>query len=312
MTILTDTAGATCAATHETEGREPLPTATPRQLLRAWLARELPDAAMAWLDDAAADTAQGASCEAIELDFLRAPRKLGKAPLALSTQDLAAAQRARPGWNPQGLCAAAAGRLLLLLSVPGPGRLAELVDRFCATGDVAAQVACLRGLPLYPEPCLHIDRAREAARSNMRLVFDALAHDNPYPAEQFDPLAWNHLVLKALFVGSRLSPIVGLDARANPELARMLCDYAHERWAAGRPVSPELWRCVGVHGGVDAVADRVRVLQQGNDIERSAAARALADSRLPAARAALVAHAPELLTAIDAGRIAWGDVVPSP
>ena len=79
----------------------------------------------------------------------------------------------------------------------------------------------------------------------MRVVFEAVAHRNPYPAEHFAEPAWNQLVLKALFVGSPLDPIVGLDARRNPTLARMLCDYAHERWAASRPVSPELWRCVG-------------------------------------------------------------------
>ena len=45
------------------------------------------------------------------------------------------------------------------------------------------------------------------------------------------------MVLKALFVESTLHPIQGLDARANEALAHMLCDYAHERWAAGRPVS---------------------------------------------------------------------------
>ena len=52
------------------------------------------------------------------------------------------------------------------------------------------------------------------------------------------------MVLKALFVGSELGPIAGLDDRANPELARILIDYARERWAAGRPVTPELWRPV--------------------------------------------------------------------
>ncbi len=52
------------------------------------------------------------------------------------------------------------------------------------------------------------------------------------------------MVLKALFVGSALDPIIGLDDRANPELARILIDYARERWAAARPVTPELWRTV--------------------------------------------------------------------
>lgn len=67
------------------------------------------------------------------------------------------------------------------------------------------------------------------------------------------------MVLKALFIGSRLAPIKGLDERANPELAQILREYAHERWSAGRPVNPELWRCVGPFAtSADALADLER------------------------------------------------------
>ena len=72
----------------------------------------------------------------------------------------------------------------------------------------------------------------------MRAVFEAVAHRSPYPREQFAENRWNHMVLKALFVGSALHPIQGLEERANPALARMLCDYAHERWAAGGRSAP--------------------------------------------------------------------------
>ena len=125
------------------------------------------------------------------------------------------------------------------------------------------QVAFYRGLPLYPEAQRLEAQAAEGTRTNMRAVFEAVAHRNPYPKEQFAENRWNHLVLKALFVGSTLHPIQGLDERANPTLARMLSDYAHERWAAGRPVSPELWRCVGPHADLEALADLQRVLASG-------------------------------------------------
>jgi hypothetical protein len=130
-----------------------------------------------------------------------------------------------------------------------------------------------------------------------------VAHRNPYPAERFDENAWNQMVLKALFIGSALAPIQGLDRRANPTLMRMLCDYAHERWAAGRPVSPELWRCVGPHADDAALDDLARVLREGGAAEREAAALALAACPVPHAKAQL-AQEPGLAAAIAAGRIA--------
>ncbi len=63
----------------------------------------------------------------------------------------------------------------------------------------------------------------------------------------------------------------------------MLCDYAHERWAAGRPVSPELWRCVGPHATGAMLQDLERVLKKGTEPERKAAALSLRGSPDPAA-----------------------------
>ena len=120
----------------------------------------------------------------------------------------------------------------------------------------------------------------------------------------FDDGAWNQMVLKALFVDSRLDPIQGLDERANPALAVIMVDYAHERWAAGRKVSPELWRCVGPFALGEILPDLERVLAGGDARERRAAVLALSAS--PAAEAkALLASAPELLAEIERGELTW-------
>jgi hypothetical protein len=165
-------------------------------------------------------------------------------------------------------------------------------------------VALYRGLPLYPGAPLHVLRAAEGVRSNMRVVFEAVAHRNPYPAEQFGEPAWNQMVLKALFVGSRLHPIVGLDARRNALLARMLCDYAHERWAASRPVSPELWRCVGPFASGALLDDFRRLLERGTAVEQQAAALALLDASDPAA-IRLLESRPALALDARSGDLDW-------
>ena len=194
---------------------------------------------------------------------------------------------------------------MILLQGGGTGEaFAARFAQLCRTADVSEQVAFYRGLPLYPDAQRLEAQAAEGTRTNMRAVFEAVAHRNPYPKEQFAENRWNHMVLKALFVGTTLHPIQGLDERANPPLARMLSDYAHERWAAGRPVSPELWRCVGPHADAEALADLQRVLATGGAIERQAAALAL--HACPHAKAReLLAAAPDLAAAVEGGKLSW-------
>jgi len=219
-----------------------------------------------------------------------APRRLGKADLALERADHAAAGEALKGWDPHGWSVVDAARVLFLSSFKPEG-FAERFRKLCATADVAELVALYRGLPLYPDPASLEPQVGEGLRSNMRSVFEAIAHRNPYPRVHFDEHRWNHMVLKALFIGAPLTPIQGLDERANPELARILCDFAHERWAAGRPVPAELWRCVGRFAEGGAIDDLSRALKSENAEEQRAAAAALAASPDPRA-AQLLATTP--------------------
>jgi hypothetical protein len=278
---------------------------TPKDLLVVCLRRQLPEAASAWLGEQLGKLGDEVRDRDLYLALGLVPRKLGKADLDLSDADLEAAGGARPGWDPRGWSVDQAARILILLHAGGAGAtFAARFGQLCRTADVAEAIAFYRGLPLYPGPELLEAQAAEGTRTNMRALFEAVAHRSPYPNEQFAENRWNHMVLKALFVGSALHPIQGLDERANPTLARMLCDYAHERWAAGRPVSPELWRCVGPHADAEAQADLQRVLASGSAAERKAAALALGACPDPKAKA-LLAAAPELAAGIERGELSW-------
>ena len=248
----------------------------PEDLLQSWLARQLPTEAADWLFTKHAQVRGGMSEQDFNMAVSVVPRKLGKSDLALSADDLAAAERARTGWRPDDWSVDQAGRLLLLLAQPeAAAAFALRVRGLLTAADLGETITFLRGLPLYPDPALHLPIARMGLRSGMRPIFEAVAHRNPYPSEIFDEATWNQLVLKALFIETPLAPIQDLDRRANPTLMRMLCDYAHERWAAARPVSPELWRCVGPFADASARKDLTHVLRTGNDAEQQAARDAL-------------------------------------
>ena len=277
---------------------------TPKELLQQWFVARLPADARAWLAEAAQRLRNGSDTDLYRSISL-VTRKIGKADLALTAAELKHASVAREGWDPSDWSLDQAARIyLLVVSGTDGATFLRRLDQLCNTADVGELVAFYRGLPLYPDQPRYVLRAAEGLRTNMKTVFEAVAHRNPYPAEQLAEPAWNQMVLKTLFIGSTLHPVIGLDRRANPALARMLCDYAHERWAAGRPISPELWRCVGPHARGEMLSDLGRVLEKGTGPERAAAALALASSPDPAATGLLKAY-PELSVAVNENKVSW-------
>jgi hypothetical protein len=279
---------------------------TPADLLRDWVVRRAPPEGAAWFEATLGRLAREPGDRALYLALGFAPRRLGKADLALGPEEREAAARARPGWDPSDWSIDQAARLAFLLArfEGDEEAFARLLETLFVTADVGELVCFYRGLPLYPGQHLLVARAREGARTSMRPVFEAVAHRNPYPTERFDEAAWNQMILKALFVGSRLWPIRGLDDRRNPDLARMLVDYAHERRAAGRPVDPELWRCVGPFAGGRMLDDLATALASADPLEREAAALALSESPDPDA-AAVLAKDPDLEAAVRQGLVSW-------
>jgi hypothetical protein len=82
-----------------------------------------------------------------------------------------------------------------------------VLDQLFGTADVGEQTALYLSLPLLPYAASFKHRASEGIRTNMTVVFNAIALDNPYAAEFMEEAAWNQLVLKAIFVGSPLHRI---------------------------------------------------------------------------------------------------------
>lgn len=283
--------------------------AVPRrmELLRGWLAARLDSDALAWLDEQVARIAAAPTGIAMARAIGLAPRRVGRAVLGLAPSEMARAQEVRPGFDARDWTLEQTARTLFVLASysEDDASFASRVERLARSGEIGEQIALLRGLPLYPRPLELLTLASEGIRSAMQPVYEAVAHRNPYPAENFTDPMWNQLVVKALFIGSTLAPIQRLDERRNPDLSRMLVDYAHERWAAQRAVKPELWRCVGPFASSESdFADLLRVFNSNSEIERKAAALALSECPTPDALIVLDS-APELWRDIRNGTLTW-------
>ena len=241
------------------------------------LTAQLPESGRVWLQQ---QLATAASERAFYLAFSAAPRFVGKLALHLTAEQLTEANHLRAGFNPAAWTADQAARTLLLLQAPpqSPADYAARLDRLFSTADLGELGALYAALPLLPYPEIHVKRAAEGVRTTMTSVFDAIALRNPYPHDYLPEEAWNQLVLKAVFNARPLHQIYGLDQRRNAPLARMLIDYAHERWAAGRTLTPEVWRLVGPYLTAEHVPDIQRLLLSPNELENQAATLALAES----------------------------------
>lgn len=251
-----------------------------RKTLLTWLKTRLDEAEYQWIASTSDELMDAPKEWQIFTSFSGVPRHTGKVPLNLSKEELTEAASIRNGWNPEGWTVDQIGRIILLLSFAEQPKdeFLDKIEKLFVSSDWGEAEVLYKALPLYPYPEAFKAQTAEGVRSNITPVFNSIALNNPYPAEYLDEGAWNQVVLKATFVGSPIYKIIGIDDRANPTLAKILVEYAHERWSAGRPVSPELWRPVGPFLSDEYETEIERVFQHPDNIQKQAASLALLSS----------------------------------
>lgn len=177
-------------------------------------------------------------------DFLRtfasASRMFRVTPgLRLATSTLTPSERFE-AWS---LCDLARAVMLATAAEQlSSAELTDLLSRLYHGGDTREREAVLRTLPFVPSNDQLVRLAIDACRSHVQTVFEAIACDNPFPADRFPEAAFNQMVLKCIFTGAELDRVLGLARRRTPELARMARAYESERRAASRPVPADLAR----------------------------------------------------------------------
>lgn len=236
--------------------------------------------------------------------FVTAPRKTGKQSLRIDHTLLEEINNIRPGLNISTWTTDRLARVWLLLQLNEKEKDTYFItiENLFKAAEVNELVALYSSLPLLAYPEIWAPRCSEGIRSNIADVLAAIMCNNPYPYENLGEAAWNQLVLKAFFTDKPINEIIGLDKRANENLAHTLSDYAHERWAAHRDVNPLLWRCVGPFLNDRLLPDIQKLLSSTNETEKEAAALALHSSNFAPAQNVLPAN---FKSAIENGTLSW-------
>jgi hypothetical protein len=213
-------------------------------LLRRWLAKALPQAAAEWLDHEIELQREAVDERRFSTALAMVRRRMGGGLLPLPADALANAQRSLPRWRPDLWGIDEAVRVVLILATwkGDDASFAVRIERLCTIGELTEHVACLKGFAVFPAPGRLLVRARAAVRSSVQPIFEAIACQNPYPADHFDEASYNHMVVKCVFSGISINTIVGLDERRNEDLVRMMGDLVSERLAAGRMIPDTVHR----------------------------------------------------------------------
>jgi len=238
--------------------------------------------------------------------FMLLPRKTGKAALTITPAQSMAISQAIPGFSVDDWTVDRLGRAYLLMNLDSSDKddYFRKIESLFMAAEMGEQVALYSSLPLLDYPELWVKRCAEGIRSNIGIVLEAIMYNNPYPAQNLEQAAWNQLVLKAFFTDKDISKIIGIDDRANKDLAYIISDYAHERWAAGRELNPNMWRLVGRFIDDKLFEDIKRLFDNGKLTDRRAAGLAIAASNYAPAKALLTKY-PELERAIENKDLSW-------
>ncbi len=273
--------------------------------LTGLLQKEAEPKSLEWLKTQTEKIGKSGVSSQFFLAFSQASRFFKKTPLQLTDTEKAQAESLVSGFEPAYWNGLQTARTVLMLGFPQEKESWFVaINQLFETGDMHEQQALYAALPLMPFPGDLLPRAIDGCRTNMTLIFDAIALNNPYPAKHFPEANWNQLVLKSIFMQRPLYRIQKLDERRNPALADIALDFAHERWAAGRAVMPELWRLVVPFVNDRFLADLKRVVESEDQMEVEAGLLALYQCDSEAAKQLLQSRCEEVM-AIEYGEITW-------
>lgn len=275
-------------------------------LLYEIIAQQAGPEAVNWLQQRQEVWQRGNEMQQYNLTFSAIPRFTGKAIVDITEDTASKLQAVLPFFTVQGWPVNRLARAWWLLQLPVSDKAAYIkqIELLFDAAEMNELAALYSALPLLAFPEAWALRTAEGIRSNIGTVLEAIMLDNPYPAKYLNEAAWNQLVLKAIFTEKAVGRIVSLDQRANAALASVLCDYAHERWAAGRVVNPMLWRLVAPYVNEASFNDIKRVWNSENNIEREAAALVCAHTSYAPARE-LLQQRPSLKAEIDGDLLSW-------
>jgi len=274
------------------------------QIIHSIITRIVPADVDQWLTEKARLIREEKNAANLNMAFAAVPRKTGRQPVELTEEEkneLAAKELSLENRTIDRLA-----RLWILLQIDPADKSSYFnkIETLFKAAEMNELAALYASLPFLAYPGEWQKQCAEGIRNNIGIVQDAIMYNNPYPSKYLDDKAWNQLVLKAFFADKDINKIIGLDERANKELAIVLVDYANERRAAHRAVNPQLWRLVSKF--IDATNfDDISKAFKSNDInEKKGAALACFYSNYEPAKK-LLNDEPLLKSEIEENKLNW-------
>jgi hypothetical protein len=211
------------------------------------------------------------------LAFGMLKRKVEDGPISISEGLNAELKRINPAFSYTKWTLVEFCRLAFLVHLDSLDNKAKICT-LLASSDMKEQVVIYKSLQYLSNAEDFKLEIIDGIRTNMIDVFDAIALENSYAFKHFSEDAWNHMVLKAIFMERPIYRIYGIDDKKNTKLAGILQDFVHERWAAGRVVTQELWIMISVFENDSIFEDLKKVIKNDSEIGKTAAIKVLQES----------------------------------
>ena len=216
------------------------------------------------------------------ISFALINKKIPRDHLKLSLSQLQTIKLKHPefyieNWTLDQLC-----RFSLLMYYPLLS--AESLTKLISVADTREQISIFKSIPYLENAGHFAPIVVNGIRTNIVDVFDAIALKNSYPASYFSQDEWNQMILKAVFMERPIYQIKDIDQRKNEKLAHVLFDYARERWAASRRVTPELWRMISGYITEKLFVEMIKKMAEGNAQDQKAMLKLIQESNLDAAQ----------------------------